>query len=295
MIDVSNDKLMDVFDVIHRRQSIRSFDTTYSSDKILKNLMDYTFHLKDSPFEGETRFVSLSLKNLNRSAKLRLGTYGFVKGANSFVIGITKDELPFDLENFGYLFEKVILYATHLNIGTVWLGGTFKRSSFASQMNLRAEEKIPAITPVGVPLEKPIFRSRVIRYVSKGEQRRPFSTIFFDGDFSKPLHKSSLNVFAEILEMVRLSPSASNHQPWRVVKEQNSDIFHFFIHRSKSRFQRLFTWPDFKRIDLGIAVCHFDLSVKQLGISGDWQRGKPDIDVPDHCDYLISWFKAPSS
>ena len=285
---------MDVMNVIRKRQSIRSFDTTYSSEEMLNNLMDYVNSLKNSPFEGETRFESLSIENFDRSLKRRLGTYGFVKGANAFLIGITKDETPFDLENFGYLFEKAILYATNLNIGTVWLGGTFKRSAFESQVNLRAKEKIPAITPIGVPQKKQALRSRFIRHMAKGKHRKPFSTIFFNGDFSIPLHKSSLAIFADVLEMVRLSPSASNRQPWRIVKELDKNKFHFFITRNKPRTHRLFSWPDFKRIDLGIAVCHFDLTVKQLGISGEWRITKPEIYVPDQYDYLISWFETPS-
>ena len=285
---------MDVMNVIRKRQSIRSFDTTYSSEEMLNNLMDYVNSLKNSPFEGETRFESLSIENFDRSLKRRLGTYGFVKGANAFLIGITKDETPFDLENFGYLFEKAILYATNLNIGTVWLGGTFKRSAFESQVNLRAKEKIPAITPIGVPQKKQALRSRFIRHMAKGKHRKPFSTIFFSGNFSIPLHKSSLAIFADVLEMVRLSPSASNRQPWRIVKELDKNKFHFFITRNKPRTHRLFSWPDFKRIDLGIAVCHFDLTVKQLGISGEWRITKPEIYVPDQYDYLISWFETPS-
>ncbi len=285
---------MDIFNVIRKRQSIRSFDTTFSLEEIVNNLMNYVNLLKSSPFEGITRFVSLSIEDYDRSLKRRLGTYGFVKGANTFLIGITKDELPYDLENFGYLFEKVILYATHLNIGTVWLGGTFKRSAFGTQINIKPNEKIPAITPIGIPLKKQTLRSRFIRQMAKGEQRKPFSTIFFNGEFSKPLHKPSLTVFAEVLEMVRLSPSASNRQPWRVVKELDKNIFHFFITRNKPRSHRLFSWPDFRRIDLGIAVCHFDLTVKQLGISGEWRISKPEINTPDQNDYLISWFETHS-
>ncbi|MHA1543467.1 MAG: nitroreductase family protein, partial [Candidatus Hodarchaeales archaeon] len=150
-------------------------------------------------------------------------------------------------------------------------------------------------TPIGVPLKKQSLRSRFIRRMAKGELRKPFSSIFFDGDFSKPLNKSSLTVFADVLEMVRLSPSASNRQPWRVVKEQGNNIFHFFITRTKPRSHRLFTWPDFKKIDLGIAVCHFDLTVKQLGISGKWEISKPEISELDRYDYLISWFQTPST
>ena len=292
VFNLSDDKLANVKNVIRNRKSIRAFDTANSSNLPIKKLMEYAYDLRCSPFEGETRFEYLSLDSFDKQVKRRLGTYGFVKGAEHFLIGITEDVKQYDLENFGYLFEKAILYATYLNIGTVWLGGTFKRSAFESQINIKPNEKIPAITPLGFTRKVQTIRSKFIRYMAKGEHRKPFSTIFFDGEFSKPLIKSSLTTFADVLEMVRLSPSASNRQPWRVVKEQDRNIFHFFIFRDKPRTHRLFTWPDFKRIDLGIAVCHFDLTVKQLGLSGSWKVSDPEIKTPEKSEYLISWFES---
>ena len=45
--------------------------------------------------------------------------------------------------------EKAVLYATHLNIGTVWLGGTFKRSNFASQLKIASDENAWFVVRVG--------------------------------------------------------------------------------------------------------------------------------------------------
>jgi hypothetical protein len=59
----------------------------------------------------------------------------------------------------------------------------------------------------------------------------------------------------------------------------------------KPRSHKLFSWPDFQRIDLGIAISHFDLSVLQLGIIGEWRISKPDITIPDDMMYIISWFQ----
>ena len=37
---------------------------------------------------------------------------------------------------------------------------------------------------------------------------------------------------------LRIAPSASNLQPWRVIKEKDKEIFHFFIKKSK-HYQRI--------------------------------------------------------
>ena len=79
-----------------------------------------------------------------------LGTYGFIKGASVFIVGaVAKGEWA--MEDYGYCMEKNILAATHLGLGTCWLGGTFNRSASASRISKRDDEVIPAITPVGYP------------------------------------------------------------------------------------------------------------------------------------------------
>ncbi len=93
------------------------------------------------------------------------------------------------------------------------------------------------------------------------------------------------------LEMTRLAPSASNRQPWRIVKESGKNRFHFFIQRS-SKYQNLLKMggiPDLQLVDLGIAVCHFDLSLKMNHIHGQWKDEDPGISCPDDTEYIISW------
>ena len=87
------------------------------------------------------------------------------------------------------------------------------------------------------------------------------------------------------LEMVRLGPSASNKQPWRIIKDE--DMFHFFISRNKGYG---ITAYDMQKNDAGIAKCHFDLTLKEIGIRGSWQELK-NISVPHDWEYMVSWIK----
>jgi hypothetical protein len=41
-------------------------------------------------------------------------------------------------------------------------------------------------------------------------------------------------------------------------------------------------------VDMGIAMCHFELALKDQGISGEWKDGKPTID-PGGFKYVISY------
>lgn len=72
--------------------------------------------------------------------------------------------------------------------------------------------------------------------------------------------------------MVRLAPSARNLQPWRVVKQGNR--FHFFMQRYKGYRELVVPFitgiADLQRVDMGIAMAHFDGSLKETGLSGRW-------------------------
>jgi nitroreductase len=94
--------------------------------------------------------------------------------------------------------------------------------------------------------------------------------------------------------MVRLGPSASNKQPWRVMK--NGDSWHFFLARTRGygqgRFRRTGRAADMQRLDMGIAMCHFELAARELGLDGRWVTTVPVIDPPaidDLTEYTASW------
>jgi nitroreductase len=51
----------------------------------------------------------------------------------------------------------------------------------------------------------------------KADSRLPFEELFFDGGFDKPLTKDTAGELAQVLELVRLAPSAINKQPWAFI------------------------------------------------------------------------------
>lgn len=93
--------------------------------------------------------------------------------------------------------------------------------------------------------------------------------------------------------MVRWGPSASNKQPWRIVHA--GDAWHFYLQRTSgygkdSLLGKLIGVEDVQRIDMGIAMCHFELSAKELGLAGIWQNNEPGIKKPDQStEYVVSW------
>jgi hypothetical protein len=99
--------------------------------------------------------------------------------------------------------------------------------------------------------------------------------------------------YAASLEALRWGPSASNKQPWRIVRINNA--FHFYLTRTKGygKESLLFTLlrlADLQRVDMGIAMCHFELTARELNLAGRWTVREPDIAKPgDSTEYIVSW------
>jgi len=196
------------------------------------------------------------------------------------------------MEDYGYCMEKIVLMATHLELGTCWLGGTFNRSASASRINKRDDEVIPAITPLGYPKEKSI-RNSVIRFIARSNSRKPWEQLFFCGDTNIPLPKDIGDAYQLGLDCVRIGPSASNRQPWRIVKEKRKDVYHFYLSRTPG-YGRLYPDVSLQDVDMGIAMCHFEVALREMNEKGRWEI----IQSPRQqkgLEYIASWIGVNNS
>ncbi len=223
------------------------------------------------PFGNRPRFGLTAASESDNAALRGLGTYGFIRGATGFIIGASQ-AAPNHLEDFGCLMELLILRATSLNLGTCWLGGTFTKSSFARKIGLQTCETIPAVTAIGEFASPEQSRRGLVSNLAGANRRLPWQTLFFDGDFSHPLDPAQAGDYALPLEMVRIAPSASNKQPWRVVKDGKD--WHFYLQRTPGYradpLKILLGLCDLQRLDMGIALCHFELTAQEIGLTGRW-------------------------
>ena len=269
-------------EVVKARYSVRTYLEQPLSEENKEKLEQYISRLSN-PFGGKVSFRLLALAKAPNARKL--GTYGMIRGASDF-IGVTAAPGAMDLESVGYEFEALILYAASIGLGTCWLGGTFNRSEFAEAMEVKEGDLFPAVSPVGTPAGKKSLREQMVRKTAHSDRRKPWPELFFSGDFGTPLTEAAADPYASALEMVRLAPSASNRQPWRIVRDGGA--FHFFERKDPGYGDRL--GFDIQRIDLGIAACHFDLTAREKDLRGGFQV-LPDAvkNAPEHTVYLFSW------
>ncbi|MFW9781048.1 MAG: nitroreductase family protein [Candidatus Heimdallarchaeota archaeon] len=280
-----------IIEIIQKRISHRTYTGLPLEQNLIEKLL---FLLKNqeliSPFSifaGKARFKLLRVPEFDPKEKKKLGTYGIIKGAQDFIVGAV-EKSPYDREHFGYLLEKIILIATDMGLGTCWLGGTFNRSLFSAKINSSQDEIIPAITPVGY-IDQKSNREKIIRSFAKADKRLPWEVLFFEGNTSNPLNKNKIGEYSKLLEMIRIGPSAGNKQPWRIIKMRDDNIFHFYtINPKEGRFLK---YDKFRPLDIGIAVCHFDLTAKDLQLNGHWLFEDPQLLGTEDLLYKISWIE----
>jgi len=275
-----------VSDIIQKRYSCRSYADKPISSSVLRQFSDAVNAPRQGPFGHTPRFVLISMASLSREDWKKLGTYGVIKNARLFLAGILQPTLPMAAQDYGYCKEQLILKATELGLGTCWMGGTFSIGAFGRAAGLRPGELLPSISPIGYAADKRSLMERVMRRVAGSDYRKPWSELFFNGIFSLPLHHDEAGSYAEALENVRLAPSASNKQPWRIVCKEDRKTFSFYLSRTPGYWHP--QGVSLQDIDMGIAMCHFELTAQQLGLKGSWRREDSVLQIKS-LEYVVSW------
>ena len=257
--------------IIRERRSVRTFDSRALSKEELDLLKSFVKTITN-PFHIPVEFRFLE----QMSCPVVVGT--------SFYAAAKVKHVPYFNEAFGYSFERLFLFAHSLGLGTVWIGGTMDRKSFEKEMELEDDELMPCVTPLGVPKEKMSLREIMMRKGIKADERRSFEEIAYIHSFECPLSKDDAKELFLPIEMVRLAPSAVNRQPWRLLVKENA--VHFYLERSKGFSGETL---DMQKIDMGIALCHFELMANEIGIKTAFIFNEPDITAKEGMEYIGSY------
>lgn len=266
---------------VEERKSIRTYLSDPITEEDREKISAYIDYLSSAPSPFECK-IRIRIFDVNKEISSKdLGTYGVIKNARTY-LGVAAEKSPIAMQAVGYSFEKLVLYAQSIGLGTCWLGGTFNRGEFAKAMQIEENEFFPIASPIGYPAPKNHTINKVMRMAIKADKRKEWDKLFFDGDFSKPLTKEGAGKWAYPLEMVRLAPSAANKQPWRIVRQGN--MWHFFEKKDMS------SENDIQRLDVGIALCHFELAAKEKGMKGEVKvLDGVDIAREDNMLYIFSF------
>ncbi len=267
--------MTELLKTIRERKSVRTFDGEPVSAEDREKIEQYIRTI-ENPFGVPVRFVLLDA-----------GTHGLsspvLSGESLYVAGIV-GKVPHAEEAFGFSFEKLVLYAWSLGIGTTWIGGTMKREAFERAAGLAEGEMMPCVSPLGYPAKKRSIREVMMRRGVGADTRMPVEKIFFDGEWDKPLPAEKQAAIANLAEMVRWAPSAVNKQPWRVIVTGNG--CHFYEKRDRGYSGE--KTGDLQKIDAGIALCHFIMGMEEQGDKPCLVMDNPGFEVPENAEYIAT-------
>jgi len=261
-------------EAIRKRRSVRTFTGAPLTQED-RAALERFIRTQSNPFGVPVEFRLLDAKEHALTSPVIVGAELYlaakVARCENFELGI------------GYSFEQACLYAASRGIGTVMLAASLNRAAFEKAMDVQENEVLPMASPVGYPAEKKSIRESLMRKGLKADARIPFEELFFDRQFGRPMARENAGVFAAALEMARWAPSAANKQPWRAVVDGN--VIHFYEYKTMKDS----ALGDVQKVDMGIALCHFDLTMREEGYAGRFFAANPDREVPGNTRYILSY------
>ena len=155
MLDIPVDSW---YEAVSLRHSQRKYSGEVPSDEVTTRIEKVCNEFE--PFSG-ARAV-LVREPANDVFKGAVGQYFFkVTEAPYYIAFIGDLNAPNIQAITGYLGEGIILEATSLGLNTCWVGGFFRRESVMKQIDLKNDERVLAITPIGYSKEEAENSSRV--------------------------------------------------------------------------------------------------------------------------------------
>ena len=187
-----------------------------------------------------------------------LGSYGKVSGAPAFIAFIGDMRASSVQEEVGYTGEGIILEATALGLNTCWVAGFFRPEIVASLIEIKDNERVLAVTPVGYAGGLESLGERLMTGFGLTHRRLPLSKLVS----RERVYKLPAWVRLSI-EAARLAPSAVNRQPWGFEVDESGITV--FVRTGGPEFNVS------KRLDCGIAMLHIEVAALNFGIRGSWE------------------------
>lgn len=245
------------------RHSTRTYDNIPLSEEHKETIESFITSLNRGVEGVRAVFVK---EGGDKVIKSILGSYGVIKGVNSYLAFLADEQDTKYPEKIGYAGEMCILEIASLGLGTCWISGTYRPEIAVKQTNPEPHEKVVAITPVGYGSQESLMGKLMKKTV--GSQKRKALGELCPGGYKEDWPEW----IKRAVHLARLAPSAVNRQPWRfrISADENSIIIGLDNPGS----------ADGKRMDCGIAMLHIEIGALSSGVRGEWRYlDKPDVAV----------------
>jgi nitroreductase len=220
----------ELYTTIFKRRSIRKFDMTALPEQKLQQIKSFAESVKPLIPNIRYEYSFLAQNDVKNLLPIKAPHY----------ISIYSEKKDDYLMNTGFILQQVDLYLSASNIGSCWLG--MAKPTKDVPLTRNGMEFVIMLAFGGSKEE--LHRNNVLEF-----KRNSISEI------------TSIKDSEELLEPVRLAPSASNSQPWFF----SGDLNQITVSRRKLGIIKGALFKHMNEIDIGIALCHLNLSLEHMG------------------------------
>ncbi|QHQ61408.1 nitroreductase [Anaerocolumna sedimenticola] len=240
-----------LYETIFKRKSIRKFDMTPLDAAALSGIKNYAAEIRPLDKEIKYEFVYLVTNDVKNLLPIKAPHY----------ICIYSEKKEGYLTNAGFLLQQMDLYFSANHLGSCWLGMAKVAGDIPDKKNSMEFVIMIAFGKT----DEPLYRSDIAEF-----KRKNLTEI------------TNLTDCKELLEPVRLAPSASNSQPWYISGSKEEII----VSRKSLNIIMAPIYNKMNQVDIGIALYHLWLSLEYHGFTPDLAYEKGN--VPKGYDYMAT-------
>jgi nitroreductase len=242
------------YSTIFKRKSIRNFNLNSLDENELSEISNYLKVLKPMFEDIKTEIKIVEPDNVKRR---------FMKKAPHYFAIFSEIKEGY-LTNIGFMLQQMDLFLSRNGIASCWQGIPSPKKELLNSSNL----KFIIFMAFGKPQDPETMHRANI------------------GEFKRKQLKEITDIEGvdELLEPVRIAPSATNRQPWFFTGTES------FInaYAPKSGFIRSLV-GNYQRIDVGIALYHLKISAEHFGMKAKIVLDKEaKMNAPNGKEYIAS-------
>jgi nitroreductase len=152
---------MDTITAIMERRSVRKYDAKAMPDKDLQTILEAGRQAPSAANRQPWHFIVVKDPAQKRKLSEACSGQAWLADAGVIIAGVGKPAVtekwyPVDV---AIAMQNMILAATALGYGTCWVGA-FDQEQVKTVLEVPAELQVVALTPVGVPADRPAARPR---------------------------------------------------------------------------------------------------------------------------------------
>ena len=230
----------ELYEAIFHRKSVRRYDAAALPESAIEEIVRFAGEARPLYADIKCEFLCIKPDRVRNLAPVKAPHY----------LCLYSEKKPGYQMNAGFILQQLDLYLSASGLGSCWLG-------MGRPAGITCPDGMEYVIMLafGKPAEQ-VHRTDVSEF-----KRNAMSEI------------SGVTDADELLEPVRLAPSASNSQPWLL----SGSAREILVCRKKFNPIKAAVYGGFNRIDIGIALCHLWLSAIHQGKNAELDFGKEKV------------------